>query len=458
MTDRAKTRSAARLAAVQALYQMEMEGTPLAQLLHEFHQHRLGATIEDVTYHPAEEPFFDDVVTGVAARRTEIDALIADKLASGWTLERLDKPMRQILRAGSYELLARADVPTGSVISEYVDVAHAFYDKREAGFVNGLLDAIARGRPGVLMSGEADFLRRLRAMARDPAARGLMDDAALLQTSGEQLVLTADTMVEGVHYRADDPPDTVGWKLAAVNLSDLAAKGAVPRACLLSYTLSGDADWDAAFLDGLARALDIHAMPLIGGDTVALPAGAPRVLGLTAIGAVPAGQPVPDRAGARPGDILYLSGPVGDAGAGLELLHTGVQQASALVAAYRTPQPHLALGRMLAPRAHAMMDISDGLLIDAHRMALASGCAIRIDAVPLSADFAARHGLSVESRLAAATAGDDYVLLAALPPGLPPPEDMIAIGVCAEGAGLSLVLDGRAVPLPDRLGYEHRPA
>lgn len=144
MNDRSKTRSAARLAAVQALYQMEMEGTALHLLLHEFHQHRLGATIEDVTYAPAEQAFFDDVVSGVDARRQEIDGLIAGKLASGWSLERLDKPMRQILRAGTYELLARKDVPTGSVISEYVDVAHAFYDRREAGFVNGLLDAIAK--------------------------------------------------------------------------------------------------------------------------------------------------------------------------------------------------------------------------------------------------------------------------------------------------------------------------
>ena len=144
MNGRSKTRSAARLAAVQALYQLEMEQTPLAVLLHEFHQHRLGATIEDVTYHPAETDFFDDVVKGVDARREEIDALIAGRLAQGWSLERLDKPMKQILRAGSYELLARADVPVGSIISEYVDVAHAFYDKREAGFVNGLLDAIAK--------------------------------------------------------------------------------------------------------------------------------------------------------------------------------------------------------------------------------------------------------------------------------------------------------------------------
>lgn len=141
---RAQSRSTARLAAVQALYQLEMEATPLRTLLHEFHQHRLGATIEDAEYAEADADFFDDVVAGVDARRTEIDALIAGKLASGWSLERLDRPMRQILRAGVYELIARADVPTASVISEYLDVAHAFYGRREAGFVNGLLDGVAK--------------------------------------------------------------------------------------------------------------------------------------------------------------------------------------------------------------------------------------------------------------------------------------------------------------------------
>ena len=141
---RSLSRSAARLAAVQALYQQEMEGTPLARLLHEFHEHRLGATIEDETYHDAERDFFDDIVAGADARREEIDALISGRLAQGWSLERLDRPMRAILRAGAYELIARSDVPVGSVISEYVDVAHAFYDKRESGFVNSLLDAVAK--------------------------------------------------------------------------------------------------------------------------------------------------------------------------------------------------------------------------------------------------------------------------------------------------------------------------
>lgn len=137
-------RAAARLAAVQALYQHDMEGTPLALLLDEFHRHRLGAEIEDAQYIAAETSFFDDVVKGVLARRDEIDALVGDKLAQGWKVERLDKTMLQILRAGAYELMARADVPTGTAISEYLDVAHAFFDAREAKFVNGVLDAVAK--------------------------------------------------------------------------------------------------------------------------------------------------------------------------------------------------------------------------------------------------------------------------------------------------------------------------
>ena len=141
---RSISRSAARLAAVQALYQQEMEGTPAARLIHEFHNHRLGATIEGETYADAEASFFDDLVSGTLARRDEIDALISERLAQGWTLDRLDKPMKAILRVGAYELLARKDVPLASVISEYVDVADAFYDSREKGFVNGLLDAIAK--------------------------------------------------------------------------------------------------------------------------------------------------------------------------------------------------------------------------------------------------------------------------------------------------------------------------
>lgn len=140
----AKARSAARLAAVQALYQLEMEQTELATLLDEFHRHRIGREIEDVEYIDADIAFFDDLVQGVVARRDEIDAALTARLAQGWSLTRLDRTMLQILRAGAYELFARTDIGVGTVINEYLDVAHAFFDAREAKFVNGLLDAVAK--------------------------------------------------------------------------------------------------------------------------------------------------------------------------------------------------------------------------------------------------------------------------------------------------------------------------
>jgi transcription antitermination protein NusB len=139
-----KARSAARLAVVQALYQLEMESTPIAKLLHEFHEHRLGATIEDMTYAEADVDLFNDVVKGVDARRDEIDALISAHLAKGWSLDRLDRLVRQVMRAGSYELLARRDIPVGSVINEYLDVAEAFYGNKEKRFINGVLHAVAQ--------------------------------------------------------------------------------------------------------------------------------------------------------------------------------------------------------------------------------------------------------------------------------------------------------------------------
>jgi N utilization substance protein B len=144
MNHRSQARAAARLAAVQALYQQAMEATPLPMLLDEFHRHRLGATIEGMEFNAAETAFFDDIVQGVVARGAEIDAQVSAKLAEGWRLERLDKTMLQVLRAGAYELIARPDIATGTVISEYVDVAHAFFDAREAKFVNGVLDAVAK--------------------------------------------------------------------------------------------------------------------------------------------------------------------------------------------------------------------------------------------------------------------------------------------------------------------------
>ena len=139
-----QARAAARLAAVQALYQHQMEGTAVTRLLDEFHQHRIGQEVEGDEYADADVAFFDDVVRGTIARRDEIDAALTARLAEGWSITRLDKTMLQILRAGTYELMARADVPKAASISEYVDVAKAFFDDREAKFVNGVLDAVAK--------------------------------------------------------------------------------------------------------------------------------------------------------------------------------------------------------------------------------------------------------------------------------------------------------------------------
>jgi thiamine-monophosphate kinase len=278
----------------------------------------------------------------------------------------------------------------------------------------------------------------------------------VLETGGGAIVLTHDMIVEGVHYLRDDPPADVAWKLVAVNLSDLAAKGARPMGVLLGFTL-GDAAWDQAFAEGLGRVLGAFGVPLLGGDTVSAPA---RVLGLTAIGR--ADLVPPNRSGARPGDHLWVSGTIGDAGAGLKALQEGID-APELVERYRNPRPRLEAGERLVPLVRAMMDVSDGLLIDAGRMAEASGCAatIQLDTVPLSEAWRALMG---EARLEAATAGDDYELLFAADPaqtsailalaeeiGLP----FSRVGVFAAGAGLSLTDGGASVPLPERLGFEH---
>lgn len=291
---------------------------------------------------------------------------------------------------------------------------------------------------------EAEFLARLRALPLHDGAHGLRDDTATLAG----LTVTTDTLVEGVHFLAKDPPQDVAWKLVATNLSDLAAKGAAVEGILLNHPLT-DGAWDEAFLTGLAEVLSAYACPLIGGDTVSMPAGAARVLTATAFGTEAAAPP---RSGARPGDALWVTGTIGDAGAGLAIARTGKGDAT-LLARYRRPVPRLAEGRALAPLVHAMMDVSDGLLIDAARMAAASGLAVSIDldAVPLSAALRTRG----HDALTAATAGDDYELLFAAPADLPLPVAATRIGRFAIGAGLALTRGDAAVPLPERLGFEH---
>jgi thiamine-monophosphate kinase len=288
------------------------------------------------------------------------------------------------------------------------------------------------------VSAERAFIESLKALATDPAARGLADDCAVIEVGGETLVLTHDIMVEGVHALPGQDPADIAWKLVASNLSDLAAKGAMPLGVLLGHMLGPR---DERFLAGLAEVLGRHEVPLLGGDTVS--GGPPRAWGLTAIGQA-THRPVPSRAGARPGDTVWVTGPLGAAMAGFEALRNGTEADST---AFRRPLACLAEGAALAPLVTAMMDISDGLLLDASRMAEASGATLALTAqdVPIAVPEARRAD--------ALRWGEDYELLFTLPAGAEPTVSAWCVGEVLERGAASLLLDGRVAEGP--LGYEH---
>ncbi|HQS71508.1 MAG: thiamine-phosphate kinase [Novosphingobium sp. 28-62-57] len=290
------------------------------------------------------------------------------------------------------------------------------------------------------MSKETALIAALRSIAPHPAARGLQDDCAVLDFGGETLILTHDMMVEGVHWLPGQDMADVAWKLVATNLSDLAAKGAEPIGVLLGFTLGDD---DTRFLAGLEEALTAFAVPLLGGDTVS--ATGPRTLGLTALGRATS-RSVPDRRGASAGDTLWLTGPVGAAMLGFEALR---DRTSADSTAFRRPTPRLPEGRALAPFATAMMDVSDGLLIDAARMAQASGVTFAIT----SASVPFPPSLPPECQDDAMRWGDDYELLFTLPSGIEPPISAHCIGTANAPTASPVIVDGAV--LHGSLGYTH---
>ena len=295
------------------------------------------------------------------------------------------------------------------------------------------------------MADELGFIASLRALATTPAARSLNDDCAVIEVGGETLVLTHDMMVEGVHWLPKQDPADVAWKLVAANLSDLAAKGAEPIGVVLGYTLGPD---DARFVEGLGEALEAFRVALLGGDTVG--GGLGRALGLTAIGRA-THRPVPSRAGARTGDAVWLTGSLGAAMLGLDAMRSGIDDQPSL-RAYARPTPLLAEGRALAPRVTAMMDVSDGLLLDAARMAQASGATLALEraAIPL-----ARGVIEAGRGEDALRWGDDYQLLFTLPAGETPPVAATRIGEVRAAGQFAVLLDG-APPDPARaLGYLH---
>lgn len=302
--------------------------------------------------------------------------------------------------------------------------------------------------------GEFEIIARYFAplAAHTPGAFGLLDDAALLVPPAEaELVLTGDMLVAGVHFRPEDRPDDVAWKALAVNVSDLVAKGAEPLVYLLALALSErpDADWLGGLAAGLGAAQGAFGCRLAGGDTTATPG--PSTICVTAVGRLPAGQMV-RRAGAQSGDALYVSGTIGDAALGLRLLQRpglGSQlgldeaQAAALERRYWRPQPPVALAAALRAHASAAMDISDGLLGDLRKLCAASGTGAQVLAsdVPLSPP--ARRALAADPSLieAVLTGGDDYEVLAAVPPARE-----AGFAAAAEASGVAVARIGHVLP------------
>jgi thiamine-monophosphate kinase len=322
-------------------------------------------------------------------------------------------------------------------------------------------------------SGEDSLIARyFRPLATDPGAFNLGDDAAILKPSGDDIVVTTDAIVEGVHFLADDPPDTVARKALRVNLSDLAAKGATPAGFVLTLALRGADDaWLTPFARGLGSDAGLFGCPLLGGDTVSTPG--PLTISITAFGRVPAGKMV-RRSGAKPGDRVVVTGTIGDAALGLDILKGGPAAALAdtgakamLIGRYRVPQPRSALAKAVRDHAHAAMDVSDGLAGDLAKLCGVSGVSAVIDApsIPLSAAAAALLARGTVGIEAIVSGGDDYEILCTIP------EDRLeafvqaaghagvavtSIGMVVAGSSVPRFLDGegREIALP-RLSFSH---
>ena len=313
---------------------------------------------------------------------------------------------------------------------------------------------------------EDDLIATLFAPLAGPGGLGLRDDAAVLSApDGHDVVVTTDAIVSGIHFFADDPPDSIAVKALGVNLSDLAAKAADPAGFVLTLALPDalPADWLEAFASGLGKDAARHGCPLLGGDTVRT--SGPLTLSITAFGIVPRGSMLP-RTGAKPGDWLYVSGTIGDAALGLRLrlqdgpdglgaaLQAGLDATAKthLIDRYLHPRPRLALRAALRAHAHAGMDVSDGLLGDITKMLRVSDVTGRIDISRIPLSPAARAAVAADNRAlqAALAGGDDYEIIATVSPEMAEQFEAAAayaavsvtrIGVLAAGTGLPVFHD-----------------
>ena len=329
--------------------------------------------------------------------------------------------------------------------------------------------------PGAAASGEDALIARyFKPLATDPGAFNLVDDAAILKPSGDDIVVKTDAIIEGVHFLSSDPPDTVARKALRVNLSDLASKGATPAGFLLTLALrSADDAWLAPFARGLGEDATQYCCPLLGGDTVSTPG--PVMISIAAFGRVPPGQMV-HRSGAKPGDRVVVTGTIGDAALGLDILRGGRVAAALagdaaaramLVDRYRVPQPRNALVQAVRDHAHAAMDVSDGLAGDLAKLCAASGVSAVIDVpgIPLSAAATAALAAGAVGMEVLVSGGDDYEILCAIPEdGFEPfarAADIAGVAVSSIGTVIDaaspprfLDAQGRDMPLK-RLSYSH---
>jgi thiamine-monophosphate kinase len=320
-------------------------------------------------------------------------------------------------------------------------------------------------RPANAESGEDHLIaRHFRPLARHPGAFDLRDDAAALTPPpGCDLVLTTDGVIAGVHVFPDDPADAIARRALRVNLSDLAAKGAKPAGFLLSLALPASTNeaWLAAFAAGLGADADRYDCPLLGGDTDRTPG--PLSVSITAFGTLPSGTMV-RRSGARPGDVLAVTGTIGDAALGLTLRQHGeagrgltAEDRGHLLARYLQPEPRTALADTLRANASAALDVSDGLAGDLAKLCRASGVSARVEVAQVPLSDAARAMLAAEPALLerALTGGDDYEILAAIPPG-----NLDRFRAGAAAAGIALTVIGRVEAgdaAPRLLGADQRP-
>lgn len=315
--------------------------------------------------------------------------------------------------------------------------------------------------------------RYFKPLATDPGAFGLVDDAAVLSSSGDDIVVTTDAVVEGVHYLATDPPDTIARKALRVNLSDLAAKGAVPAGFVLTLALRSKEDaWLRPFANALGEDANTFACPLLGGDTVSTPG--PQMISITAFGRVPKGRMV-GRTGARPGDRILVTGTIGDAALGLDLLTGGASVAATLakdqaaqdylIDRYRVPRPRNALAGVVLAHASAAMDVSDGLAGDLAKLCAASGVSAMIEAHRVPASPAATVAISAVGLERLLSGGDDYEILCAVPDArcadftraaeqAGVPVTMIGTVVAGHGAPRWTDAQGHEIAL-QRLSYSH---